>query len=196
MGNRSHIRGNDGGDEELGTVGVLASVGHGQLALLGVLELEVLIGELVAIDYFRTKTGQLNDPQVAWHQPNYYLKTLSKDRLTRLATSSVALGEVTTLDHEVLDDTVESRSLITEALLTSGEGAEVLSGLGGSLSIQADHDTAKGLITVLNVEVDLVGDLGALGSGNGAAEEQHAHSEEQRHRHEQSPEVEHDGYGN
>lgn len=79
VGNRSHIRGNDGGDEELRTVGVLASVGHGQLALLGVLELEVLIGELVAVDYFRTNTGQLNVPQLACHQPNYYLKALSED---------------------------------------------------------------------------------------------------------------------
>lgn len=42
---------NDGGDEELRAVGVLASVGHGQLTLLGVLELEILIGELGAVDY-------------------------------------------------------------------------------------------------------------------------------------------------
>lgn len=90
---------------------------------------------------------------------------------------------------------MESRSLITEALLAGGEGAEVLSGLGGGLAVQADHDATKGLIAVLNVEVDLVGDLGSLGSGNGAAKEQHAHTEEQRRRHEQSPEVEHDGYG-
>ena len=35
----------------------------------------------------------------------------------------VALGEVTTLDHEVLDDTVEPRALISEALLTGSESA-------------------------------------------------------------------------
>ena len=44
------LRGNDGGDEELRAVGVPASVGHGKEAGLGVLELEVLIGELVAVD--------------------------------------------------------------------------------------------------------------------------------------------------
>lgn len=82
MGKGSYIRGNDGGDEELGTVGVLAGVGHGQLALLGVLELEVLIGKLVAVDYLRTNAGQLNDPQQAWHQPNCYLNVLSKGELT------------------------------------------------------------------------------------------------------------------
>ena len=36
-------RGDDGGDEELGAVGVLASVGHGEDTGLGVLEPEVLI---------------------------------------------------------------------------------------------------------------------------------------------------------
>lgn len=44
------LRGNDSGDEELGAVGVLAGVGHGQQTGLGVLELEVLVGELVTVD--------------------------------------------------------------------------------------------------------------------------------------------------
>ena len=59
-------------------------------AFLGVLELEVLIGELLAVN--------------------------------GLATGSVAVGEVTTLDHELLDDTVEGGALISEALLASGQG--------------------------------------------------------------------------
>lgn len=75
-GEGSFIRGNNGGDEELRTVGVLAGIGHGQLALLGVLELEVLIGELVAVDYWQTNTGQLNHPRQAWHPANCYLDAL------------------------------------------------------------------------------------------------------------------------
>lgn len=39
-----------GGDEELGAIGVLAGVGHGHETLLGVLELEVLVGKLVTVD--------------------------------------------------------------------------------------------------------------------------------------------------
>lgn len=44
------IRGDNSGDEELGAVGVRSGVGHGQDTLLGVLQLEVLILELVAVD--------------------------------------------------------------------------------------------------------------------------------------------------
>jgi hypothetical protein len=43
-------RGDDSGDEELGAVGVATSVGHGEEALLGVLELEVLVLEAIAVD--------------------------------------------------------------------------------------------------------------------------------------------------
>jgi hypothetical protein len=42
------------GDEELGTVGVRAGVGHGEQAGAGVLQLEVLIGELLAVDGLAT----------------------------------------------------------------------------------------------------------------------------------------------
>jgi hypothetical protein len=48
----------------------------------------------------------------------------------------VATGEVTTLEHEVLDDTVEGGALeveglagLADTLLASAEGAEVLCGL-------------------------------------------------------------------
>jgi hypothetical protein len=43
-------RGLFGGDEELGSVGVLSGVGHGQPAGTEVLQLEVLIGEPFSID--------------------------------------------------------------------------------------------------------------------------------------------------
>jgi len=39
-----------GGDEELGSIGVSASIGHAEKTDLGVLQLEVLISELVAVD--------------------------------------------------------------------------------------------------------------------------------------------------
>jgi hypothetical protein len=63
-------------DEELRAVGIAASIGHAEQTFLGVLELEVLIIEPVAVD--------------------------------RFAASAITLGEVTTLDHEVLDDAMEA----------------------------------------------------------------------------------------
>ena len=50
-------RGLLGGDEELGTVGVLSGVGHGQPAGTKVLQLEVLVSELLSVD--GTATGAL-----------------------------------------------------------------------------------------------------------------------------------------
>ena len=64
------------GDKELRAIGIAASVSHAEQALLGMLQLEVLIVEAVAVD--------------------------------RLAPGAVTLGEVATLDHEVLDDTVKA----------------------------------------------------------------------------------------
>jgi hypothetical protein len=45
------LPGDGGGDEELRTVGVLSRVGHREKTLLAVLQLEVLIWELGAVDY-------------------------------------------------------------------------------------------------------------------------------------------------
>ena len=75
-----------------------ASVGHGEDTGASVLELEVLVGEGLAVD--------------------------------GLATSTVVSGEVTTLEHELGDDTVEGRVGVAEALLTGAESAEVLGCLG------------------------------------------------------------------
>lgn len=62
----------------------------------------------------------------------------------RLAASAVADSEVTALQHELLDDTVELRALISEldallsnTLLASAESAEVLSGLGDEVVVKA-----------------------------------------------------------
>ena len=46
---------------------------------------------------------------------------MKKKKHTGLSTGTVVVREVTTLDHELLDDSVEPRALITESLLTSGE---------------------------------------------------------------------------
>ena len=69
------MRSRNEAEEELRSVGVGTSVGHGEDAGAGVLEAEVFVSELFSVDGFTT--------------------------------TAVALGEITTLDHEGRNDTVE-----------------------------------------------------------------------------------------
>lgn len=115
------------------------------------------------------------------------------------------IGEVTTLDHELLNDSVESRSLVSEALLASAESTEVLRGFGDGLAIETNDNSSQSLITVLDVKEDLiacqlmvslmcldqwlvylVGDLWALGSFGGTCEEKEARSEHEQKRNDNS----------
>jgi len=113
-------RGVSSADEELGSVGVGASVSHGEASkasVLAGLASKGLVLELVAVD--------------------------------GLATSAVAAGEVTTLAHELGDHTVEATALVVEglaggagALLAGAESAEVLSGLGDGVGVELHLETA------------------------------------------------------
>jgi len=102
--------GDDGRDEELGAVGVWAGVGHGEEEGLVVLELEVLVGELLAVDGF--------------------------------AARAITTGEVSTLEHELWNDTMELAALVTEALLASAEGTEVLGRLRDDVVEDLEVDAA------------------------------------------------------
>lgn len=62
-----------------------------------------------------------------------------------LTTSTVTVSEVSSLDHEVRDDTMEDRALITEAGGTSAELLKVLDRLGDSLSVKTHHNATGGL---------------------------------------------------
>ena len=72
------MRGGDGRDEELAAIGTGTGVGHGKKERTVMLEVEVLVGEFLAVD--------------------------------RLAASPVKGSEITTLDHELLNHTVENRT--------------------------------------------------------------------------------------
>lgn len=103
----------DGGDEELGAVGVWTSVGHGQQTWSVVSLSKVLVGKLLAVD--------------------------------GLTTGTVTSGEVTTLQHEVWDHSVEWRALVAKALLTSTQGSEVLSSLWDNIVVQLEGDLTEWL---------------------------------------------------
>ena len=132
-------RGLDRGDEELRAVRVLTGVGHREEADLLVLELEVLVYDRAVSGRFRDKNEQRTS------------KLLAVDRL---AASAVVAGEVATLKHEVGDDTVETRALVAEAVLTSAELAEVASRLGDSVVVELEDDAAGGLVRDGDVKLD------------------------------------------
>jgi len=93
-------------------------------------ELEVLVGELLAVDGLST-SALLNDVSV-----------LRSAQLWYVVCSYVATGEVTTLEHELGDHTVELGAGVAEALLASAESAEVLSGLGDNIIEEGEVDAA------------------------------------------------------
>lgn len=70
---------------------------------------------------------------------------------------TVTIGEITTLDHELLDDSVESRSLITKAFFPRAQSTEVLRGLGDRPPVETNHNSAQILISMCDIEKDLTG---------------------------------------
>ena len=52
------------------------------------------------------------------------------------------VGEVTTLEHELGDHTVETRAGVTEAILASAKLTEVASSLGNDIVEELEGDTA------------------------------------------------------
>lgn len=57
-----------------------------------------------------------------------------------LETAHIATGEVTALEHELGDDTVERRALVAEAVLASAELQEVTGGLGNDVVVELEVD--------------------------------------------------------
>ena len=55
---------------------------------------------------------------------------------------TITIGKIATLDHECLNNSVESGSLVTKALLSSAQSAEVLGGLGDCLPVETNDDSA------------------------------------------------------
>ena len=114
--------------EELGSVGVGASVGHGEDAGADVLVFEVLIGELHAVDGLATSTVSGGEITTLGHEAG---------------------------DDSVEGATlvVEGLAGLANALLTSAESSKVLGALGG-VSVEVDLDAAGGLATDGDVEED------------------------------------------
>ena len=66
-------------------------------------------------------------------------------------------GEVTALEHEARDDTMEARSSVTEAVLASGELTEVASGFGHNVVEELEDDAALVFASNRNVKLEKKG---------------------------------------
>ena len=94
-----------------------------------------------------------------------------------LTSSSVSGSEVSSLDHEVGDNTMEDGALVVKrlsrlsnSLLSSAKSTEILHSLRNSLTeptrqsiltnVQSHDNSSDLLSTNFNVEIDLVGNLG------------------------------------
>jgi len=114
-------RGGHGADEELGAVGVRAGVGHGQDARLVVLHLvvQVLVGELHAVDGFTTRTVTGSEVTTLAHE------------FRNDAVESGALE-------------VQRLAGLAHTLFTGAQGAEVGGGLRHDVVVQFEHNAAGG----------------------------------------------------
>lgn len=61
------------------------------------------------------------------------------------SSSAVFVGEVTSLNHKLRDDSVEGAALVSEALFSSAEGSEVGSSQRDDLIVEKEGDSAQSL---------------------------------------------------
>jgi hypothetical protein len=61
-------------------------------------------------------------------------------KMYNVSEAYVAASEVTTLEHELGNDAVEGRALVSETLLAGAESTEVLSSLGDNIVVEDEVD--------------------------------------------------------
>mmetsp|Transcript_32999 Transcript_32999/g.98240 ORF Transcript_32999/g.98240 Transcript_32999/m.98240 type:complete len:227 (+) Transcript_32999:208-888(+) len=127
-----------GAEEKLRAVGVSASIGHGEDPGAGVLQSEVFVLELLAVDGLAACAVLLGEVATLAHE-----------------------GRDDPVEGAAL--VVQGLAQLAVALLARAQGPEVLDSLGRLVSVEA-HDNPPGLPPAdLHVEKDLVGDGGVAG---------------------------------
>lgn len=121
----------------------------------GVFKSEVLIWEFSAIDWFSTlenlKTKQQLEYEKSFMKDVFFWR-YSQKRLIKMKqlqgfliifTSAIVMGEITTLNHEVRDDTMERAALVAHHLsrdcwfsITNAESSEILSSLRNNVCVE------------------------------------------------------------
>lgn len=100
--------------------------------------LEVLIGELLAVDGATTGALSWGKFQLALVQQRRVWKPGKRREIDSV--TYVVVGEVTTLKHELGDDTVELGALVALACGVVTELSEVGGGLGDNVVVELEAD--------------------------------------------------------
>ena len=138
------------GSEGLSTINHTAEDDMGAIEMWGGIEADEelgAIGSWSSVGHGKDTSALMLDEEVL-----IIKLTLVVDRVS---TSSVVLGEVSTLGHESWDDSVEGAALVAEAMLTGAESSEVLGGLWGLVG-ELHGEAAGALATDGDVHVHLL----------------------------------------
>ena len=68
---------------------------------------------------------------------------------------TIAIGEISTLNHERFDNSMEGRAFVAKTLLSRSKSPKILSGLGCRLAVETNHNSAQWFIAMGDVKVDL-----------------------------------------
>jgi len=81
--------------------------------------------------------------------------------IDRLSTSTITLGKVASLEHEIRDHTVENRTLVVQrlsrlsnSLLSSAQSSKILSSLWNDVCIKFEHDPSSRSAISSNIKED------------------------------------------
>ena len=141
-------RSNDGRDDELRAVGVLARVSHREQPCLVVSQFKVLV-------YTRVR-GDINMYTYMSHGDDTRRANAITVKLVAVdgfPARTVTAGKVAALDHELGDDTVERGSLVAKAVLACGELAKVSSRPGHDVVEEREDDATRRLVVDVDVEL-------------------------------------------
>ena len=74
--------------------------------------------------------------------------------LTSGITCSVPFREISSLTHEVRDDSMKAATLVSKAFLPGAQRSKVFSGLGNNITVELHKQPAGGLATNAYVKIN------------------------------------------
>lgn len=100
-------------------------------------------GDLDGCAFARSSHRRTSHRRLTFHRyPVEFLASRLINKFDRAFVTYVATGEVTSLEHELRNNSVEGRASISETLLTSAESTEVLGGLWDYIIVKVESDSS------------------------------------------------------